>query len=118
MPDSARLHRRVVKNFADGVDSVPRGAFVVVMTMGHATDVPVLRALCQANVDASFIGVLGSNSKAAILRRELRADGLPEKFIDRIGCPLGEKFGDNTPPEIAVSILAQLVRLRHAPANA
>jgi xanthine dehydrogenase accessory factor len=118
LPDSARLHRRLVKNFADGVDSVPPGAFVVVMTMGHATDVPVLRALCQANVDAPFIGVLGSDSKAAILRRELRADGLPENFIARIDCPLGEKFGDNTPPEIAVSILAQLVRLRHPSANA
>jgi xanthine dehydrogenase accessory factor len=78
---------------------------------------PVLRALYQANVDAAFIGVLGSDSKAAILRRELSADGLPEKFIARIDCPLGEKFGDNTPPEIAVSILAQLVRLHRTPAN-
>jgi len=108
----------LVKNFAYGVDSIPRGAFVIVMTMGHATDVPVLRALGQANADLPFVGVLGSDSKAAILRRELRTDGLPEKFIARIDCPLGEKFGDNTPPEIAVSILAQLVRLRRTPANA
>jgi xanthine dehydrogenase accessory factor len=118
LPDSARLHRRLVNNFADGVDSIPRGALVVVVTMGHATDMPVLRALYQANVDAAFIGVLGSDSKAATLRRELRADGLPEQFIARIDCPLGEKFGNNTPPEIAVSILTQLVRLRRAPDNA
>lgn len=114
LPHSGRLERRLVKEFAEGVDAVPRGAFVLVMTMGHASDIPVLHALCRNNVETAFIGVLGSDSKAAAMRRELRDKGLPEDFIGRINCPIGEKFGDNTPPEIAVSVLAQIVRLRRA----
>jgi len=115
LPKSSRLQSRLVNEFADGVEAIARGAFVVVMTMGHATDMPVLRALWRKNVEAGFIGVLGSDSKAAIMRRELKESGLPEEFIARICCPIGEKFGDNTPSEIAVSVLAQLVRARNAP---
>jgi xanthine/CO dehydrogenase XdhC/CoxF family maturation factor len=39
---------------------------------------------------------------------------LPHEFGDRIVCPLGEKIGNNTPPEIAVGIVSQLLRLRRA----
>jgi len=115
LPESSRLERRLVNEFADGADAIIRGAFVIVMTMGHATDIPVLRALWRKKIETGFIGALGSDSKAAILRRELREAGLPDEFIDRIRCPIGEKFGDNTPPEIAVSVLAQLVRERRTP---
>ena len=117
LPQSARLERRLVKDFADGVDNIPPGAFVLVMTMGHATDLPVLRALGRAEKEVAFIGVLGSDSKAAIMRRELRTDGSAESFIARIHCPLGDKFGDNTPTDIAVSILALLVRQRRESGN-
>jgi xanthine dehydrogenase accessory factor len=112
LPQADRLQRRLVKEFADGVEAVPRGAFVLVLTMGHATDIPVLHALHAKKTETAFIGVLGSDSKAAILRRELVEGGLPRDFVARITCPIGEKIGDNTPPEIAVSVLAQLVRLR------
>jgi xanthine dehydrogenase accessory factor len=114
LPDSNRLKRHLVTEFSDGVEFVGRGAFVVVMTMGHTTDLPVLRALWSKKAQAPFIGALGSNSKAAIMRRELKESGVSDDFIERIRCPIGEKFGDNTPSEIAVSILTQLVRERHA----
>lgn len=114
LPDNGRVRRRLVANFEDGVDqAVTRGAFVLVMTMGHATDIPVLHALYERQPEAGFLGVLGSDGKAAIMRRELRQSGLPEDFVGRITCPMGEKFGDNTPPEIAASILTMLLRKRH-----
>jgi xanthine dehydrogenase accessory factor len=85
---------------------------VLVITMGHATDVPVLEALSRRGVETAFIGVVGSASKAAVLRRELRERALPEDFIGHVSCPLGERIGGNTPPDIAVSVLAELVRAR------
>jgi len=115
LPDRARLQRRHVSNFAEGVEFIEHGAFVVVMTMGHTTDLPVLREIWKRKVSTAFIGTLGSDSKAAILRRELKEAGLPEDFIRSINCPIGEKFGNNTPPEIAVSVLAQLLRVRGQP---
>ncbi len=114
LTESDRLHRHLVKEFSEGVDFITPDSFVLVMTMGHATDIPVLRTIFDRQVQPKFIGTLGSDSKAAIMRRELKQAGLPGDFIARIQCPIGEKFGDNTPPEIAVSVLTQLVRERHA----
>ncbi|MEZ5787657.1 MAG: XdhC family protein [Xanthobacteraceae bacterium] len=112
LPQSGKLERRLVDAFPDGVDAVPPGAFVLVITMGHATDVPVLEALSRRGVETAFLGAVGSDAKAATLRRELRERALPQDFIDHVTCPLGEKIGGNTPADIAVSALAQLVRVR------
>jgi xanthine dehydrogenase accessory factor len=59
-----------------------------------------------------FIGVIGSDSKAAILRRELIADGVHPQLVEQIHCPVGLPFGTNHPHEIALSIAAQLLTER------
>lgn len=112
LPRSEKLERRLVTAYSDGAAAVTPGAFVLVVTMGHATDLPVLEALSRSGVKTAFIGVVGSDAKAATLRRELRERALSDDFINHINCPVGEKIGGNTPPEIAVSVLAQLVRVR------
>ncbi len=112
LPRSSKLECLHVNAFADGVKAILPDAFVLVITMGHATDVPVLEALSRSGTETAFIGVIGSDSKAAALRRELRERGLSPDFIDHITCPVGEKIGGNTPPEIAVSVLAQLIRVK------
>ena len=86
---------------------------MILMTMGHSSDVPVLKDIQQAGLDLPFLGMIGSESKARIVRKEMLADGIPEAFIDSIKCPIGDQdVGDNTPPEIAVSIVSQLLRER------
>lgn len=96
---------------ADLVPGLPDGTFLVVMTMGHATDRPILRrALTERSFP--FIGVIGSDAKAAILRRELVADGVSAEQAGRFCCPVGLDFGSNHPHEIALSIAAQLLTER------
>jgi xanthine dehydrogenase accessory factor len=93
------------------VPSLPDGTFVLVMTMGHATDRPILRrALTERNFP--FIGVIGSHAKADILRRELVAEGVTAEQASRFHCPVGLEFGTNHPHEIALSIAAQLLSER------
>ncbi len=93
------------------VPSLPDGAFLLVMTMGHATDRPILRrALTERNFP--FIGVIGSDAKAEILRRELIADGVTPEQASRFHCPVGLDFGTNHPHEIALSIAGQLLSER------
>lgn len=113
LPDSDRLERRHVASFSDGIDAVHNGSAVLVMTMGQATDAPVLDVLARRPVGLSYLGVIGSRSKAAIMRRELHRRGVSQCFIDRIACPIGEKIGNNSPGEIAVGVLSQLLRMRH-----
>jgi xanthine dehydrogenase accessory factor len=93
------------------VPRLPADAFVLVMTMGHATDRPILRrALTERSFP--FIGVIGSEAKAAILRSELQADGVPEGLSASFVCPVGLDFGTNHPHEIALSIAGQIVSER------
>lgn len=117
LPKSDRLEIRHVPSFVEGVDAVRNGSAVVVMTMGHATDAPILEALARREAVIPFLGVIGSASKAAIMRRHLLRAGVSQRFVDVICCPIGEKLGDNTPSEIATSILSELVRVRRLPAR-
>ncbi len=59
-----------------------------------------------------FIGVIGSDSKAVILKKELLALGIDTQVIEQIHCPIGLPLGKDTPAEIAISICAQLLQVR------
>lgn len=103
-----------VDSHADGVNRVEPHSVVVVMTMGHATDLPVLRAIEARGPAPAYLGVIGSASKAQILRRDLVRTGSDPHFVAGIVCPIGDRIGNNTPGEIAAGILSQLVRERNA----
>ncbi|HEY4301100.1 MAG TPA: xanthine dehydrogenase accessory protein XdhC [Candidatus Didemnitutus sp.] len=118
LPRARNLRAVCVENPADLVPSVPDQAFVLCLTKGHATDRPVLqRALVARNFP--FVGVIGSEAKAEVLRRELIAAGVPAGRAAQFHCPVGLPFGSNDPREIALSIVAQLLserdRRSHAP---
>ena len=96
---------------SDLVPQMPDNAFLLCLTKGHTSDRPVLqRALAERNFP--YVGVIGSDAKAEVLRRELIASGLPADRAGRFHCPVGLPFGSNHPHEIALSIAAQLLTER------
>ena len=98
-------------NPAELVPTMPANAFLLCLTKGHASDRPVLqRALADRNFP--FVGVIGSDAKAEVLRREMIAGGLPAERAKQFHCPVGLPFGNNEPREIALSIVAQLLTER------
>ncbi len=111
LPRARNLRAALVAELASAVDTLPADAFVLCLSQGHKTDRPILhRAL--ASRDFPFIGVIGSDSKATILRQELVADGLAPALAAKFHCPVGLDFGTNHPHEIALSIAAQLLSER------
>jgi xanthine dehydrogenase accessory factor len=111
LPRARNLRVIRAENPADLVPSAPDSAFVLCLTKGHASDRPVLlRALAERNFP--FVGVIGSDAKAEVLRRELVAEGLPAARAAQFHCPVGLPFGSNDPHEIALSITAQLLTER------
>ena len=82
---------------------------VVSITQGHSTDLPILAEILRTHPNIPFLGVIGSASKRATLTRELREAGIASNLMEKIRCPLGLPIGDNTPPQIAISIAAQLL---------
>ncbi|MGH8048473.1 MAG: xanthine dehydrogenase accessory protein XdhC [Chthoniobacterales bacterium] len=110
LPAACNLRSHVLENPATAVYSLPDGAFVLAVTQGHATDVPVLRRALEKNFP--FVGAIGSKSKRAALERELRDAGISAEKIATFQCPLGLRIGTNHPHEIAISIAAALIEAR------
>lgn len=108
LPIRPNLRTRLVTEPAEAVSTLPTGAFVLCMTRGHATDLPIVRELVKSG-RFPFIGVIGSEPKARTLRGALLGEGLDGAAVAAIRCPLGLRIGSNAPAEIAVSIAAQLL---------
>ena len=113
LPRNDKLEACRVGDYCDGIDRIVPGADVILMTMGHGSDMPILKAIENRKIPIAHLGVIGSDAKSGIVRRQLAEAGLPREFIDGIICPLGDKIGNNTPAEIAVGIVSQLLRLRN-----
>lgn len=115
LPAAPNLRTHHLAELAGAVDALPADTFLLCMTQGHTTDRPVLhRALTTRAFP--YIGVIGSAAKAAVLRRELVAEGVAPERAARFHCPVGLDFGTNHPHEIALSIAAQLLTERDRPA--
>jgi xanthine dehydrogenase accessory factor len=113
LPHAGNLRPIRTQPLEDQINLLPAGTFIVSITQGHTTDLPILsRALQQGTF--GFLGCIGSEVKGAKLRSELTAQGHPPDLIARLHCPLGLPLGSNHPQEIAISIAAQLLQQRDA----
>ncbi len=111
LPRAGNVDVVVLSEPAELVPRLPPHAFVLCLTQGHSTDRPILqRALTECRFP--FLGVIGSEAKAAILRRELVEAGVSERRTHDFHCPLGLNIGSNHPHEIALSIAAHLLQER------
>lgn len=86
------------------------GDYAVVVTHDHALDQQIVQALLPRPL--RFIGMIGSVPKHRKFVLRLRARGFPEDQIARLRTPLGADIGAETPEEIAVSVMAEIVAVR------
>lgn len=80
---------------------------VVIVTHGHLFDMDALRAVAASPV--AYVGMIGSRTKVRTVMRDLEAEGVPAEALARVHAPIGIDLGGQTPGEIAVSILAQII---------
>jgi xanthine dehydrogenase accessory factor len=85
--------------------------FIVLTTRGVAIDTQGLPALLDS--PATYIGVIGSKRRWTITRNALLEMGVPQEKIDRVRSPIGLELNAETPEEIAVSIMAEIIMLRN-----
>lgn len=96
------------------VDYVARPTdYVVIATPNHEHDREVLAA--TAPTDAAYVGMIGSSRKVDKTLLQLRAQGLDEAHLARVHAPVGLDILAETPDEIAVSIVGELIRHRRTP---
>ncbi|MGD8269725.1 MAG: XdhC family protein [Desulfobacterales bacterium] len=90
--------------------AVTSDSYVIIFTHGHLHDKIVL---AQAlTTDAGYIGMIASRRKRNTIYDALRAEGVPQSQIDRVHSPIGIAIGAETPEEIAVSIVAEMILQR------
>lgn len=111
LPNSAKLTKVLEPNMPSLVDKIADDAFVLLITMGHSTDSPILTEILRSR-EFPYLGVIGSEAKAIRLRQDIEKAGLPEECQTAFFCPMGLSLGSNHPGEIAVSIVSQLLQER------
>jgi xanthine dehydrogenase accessory factor len=86
-------------------------SWIVVVTRGHNLDEEALRAALAT--EATYVGMIGSPGKVKHIFKDLLQKGLTRADLERVHAPIGLDLGAETPDEIALSIAAELVMLRH-----
>jgi xanthine dehydrogenase accessory factor len=94
------------------LDKMPFGpdAFVVIVTHCHQTDQALTEEILPRTY--RYLALVGSARKAALTRQRCLNKGHSAELIERLHCPAGINIGAETPEEIAVSILAQMIKAR------
>jgi len=98
--------------FEGALERVPvdEESFLVIVTRGHLHDKEVLGQALRSR--ARYIGMIGSRRKRDLIYERLLEEGFPQKDLARVHSPIGLSIGAETPEEIAVSIVAELIMVR------
>ena len=91
--------------------NLPAHAYAVIVTRGHTNDLEALRVLAPREL--RYLGLIGSRAKVARIYEALVEARMPAEALRRVHAPIGLDIGAVTPQEIAVSILAELIAVKH-----
>jgi len=102
----------IVSEFEKSFDhlNIDDSSYIVIVTRGHLYDGFVLEQAVKTN--ARYIGMIGSKKKIQALYQNLMKKGISKETLNRVYAPIGLDINSETPEEIAVSIVAELIKVR------
>ena len=103
---------RIINAYAYAFNNldVDSDTYIIIFTRGHQYDREVLEQAIKTN--ASYIGMIASQKKRDSIYEALKAKGITEEELERVHSPIGLKIGAETPEEISISIVAELIKYR------
>ena len=116
-PDFATRERfpeaeRIVRvDFMDPFADIPihSTSHIVLVTRGHKYDFECLRHLLKTEVEPPYVGMIGSRRRIRAAFSQLQGEGMPKDRLSRVRAPVGLDIGAETPVEIAVAVVAEIV---------
>ena len=90
-----------------------KSSYIVIVTRGHQHDELVLE--WAVGTSAKYVGMIGSKTKVKTIFSHLLAKGITNQQLDRVHAPIGLEINAQTPEEIAISILAEIVKVHRSP---
>ena len=114
-PDSDTI--RVVDHFSQSFDglSIDPSSYIVILTRGHLHDQTVLEKALATK--PAYIGMIGSRTKRDAIYANLMEKGVSKQRLDAVYSPIGLDIHSETPAEIAVSIIGQIIQVRAETGN-
>jgi xanthine dehydrogenase accessory factor len=106
-----RLVGDIGGRLAELAGDITPSVFALIVTRGHAHDEEALYSLARTR--AGYVGMIGSKRKIKLIYEDLLARDVPAEALERVHAPLGFAIGAQTVPEIAVSIVAELIACRN-----
>ena len=91
---------------------IDKSSYIVIVTHGHQHDEVVLE--WAVGTPARYIGMIGSKTKNETIYSHLLTKGITREQLERVHAPIGLEIGAQTPEEIAISILAELIKVRRS----
>ena len=89
--------------------SVEKDSYIIIYTPGHVLDEQCLQF--AVGTKAKYIGMIGSKKKVREVKQRLLKKGVSRQQLDRVYAPIGIEIGAETPQEIAISILAEIIKV-------
>lgn len=90
--------------------NVDKDSYIVIYTTGHVFDEQCLHF--AVGTEAKYIGMIGSKKKVMEVKERLVQKGVSQRQLDRVNAPIGLEIGAETPQEIAISILAEIIKVK------
>lgn len=118
-PDFADHARRmgadavICDSFEAGLRQVQgsKSTYFVIVTRGHRYDLLCLKKILEKK--NAYVGMMGSRRRVAIAKKQLEEEGVTKELLDEVHTPIGLSIGAETPGEIAVSIMAEIIRCKN-----
>jgi xanthine dehydrogenase accessory factor len=95
--------------------SVTSSTYLIIVTRGHRDDMRVLR--WAITTPARYIAMIGSKRKTISVIHELEKEGFARELFEKIFAPMGLEIGAESPEEIAISVVAEMIAIRRSPAS-
>jgi xanthine dehydrogenase accessory factor len=108
-PHAAEIHSNPFQEEIEGIETTPAD-YVAIVHGESWYELTALRGLLPRK--PAYVGLLGSRNKAGMISERLISEGLSVEDVARISSPIGIDIGAETPEEIAVSIVAELIKVR------
>lgn len=104
----------ICDRFEMALEEIPGSpdTFFVIVTRGHRYDANCLKVILKKPY--AYLGMMGSRRRVAIVKEDLKEEGFEADAVDHIYTPIGLKIAAETPEEIAVSIMAEIIQVKNA----
>ena len=109
-PQAKRLIVDNIDTALSGLE-IDESTFCIIVTRGHNHDEEALYHLVETK--ARYVGMIGSKRKVKLIFEDLLKEGISRQALEKVRAPLGFHIGSQTVPEIAVSIVAELIAFRN-----